>query len=102
MLTTSVKVEGLVMTDMQQYHSEPQSSRPVFLDNSDLRSWTTDCTCVVCKQRSINLDTEAESMFENFNGLTTPVNDPQLSDHEYLLCPFEMPAFVFKTRKWGE
>jgi hypothetical protein len=100
-LTRAVQVEGLVMTDMQQYYAADFPSKPLFLDGSDLRRWATDCICAVCKQRSINLETGARSVFEDYT-LITRIGSPELSEHEYLLCPFEVPAFVFKTRTWGE
>lgn len=89
------------MTDVQQYYAAFFPSKPAFLDTSDLRRWTTDCTCAICKQRSINLETGARSIFEDYT-LITRVGSQKLTDHEYLLCPFEVPAFVFKTRTWGE
>lgn len=100
-LTRALQVEGLVMTDMQEHYAADYDSRPRVLDSSDLRRWTTDCNCAVCKQRSINLETGMRSIFEDYQS-ATPVDDPELSDHEYLLCPSQVPAFVFKTRTWGE
>lgn len=100
-LTGYLQVEGLVMTDAQQYYAENQDSRREHLEGSDLRRWTNDCVCSVCKQRSIKLETGTQSMFESYSKITR-LRTSQLSDHKYLLCPFEVPAFVFKTRSWGK
>lgn len=89
------------MTDMQQFYNEKRFLKPKFRDTSDIRRWITDCTCTVCKQRSVNLETETESIFGDYT-ILTPKDNPNLSDHEYLLCPFEISAFVFKTRSWGK
>lgn len=89
------------MTDMQQYYADNHTSKPQFTDVSDLRRWTTDCTCAVCKVRSVDLVAAARSNFEDYQ-TATRVDNPELTDHKYLLCPFEIPAFVFKTRSWGE
>ncbi|KAL2281949.1 hypothetical protein FJTKL_11220 [Diaporthe vaccinii] len=87
------------MTDMQQYYIANTSAKPDFLDGSDLRRWTSDCTCAVCKKRSINLEISTQSIFEKYCKKTR-LKYPELTDHQYLLCPFEIPAFVFKTRTW--
>ncbi|KAG6362329.1 hypothetical protein INS49_010559 [Diaporthe citri] len=93
------KVEGLVMTDMQQYYTANSRLKPDFLDGSDLRRWISDCICAVCRMKSINLETSAQSIFEKYCKKTR-LTSPKLTDHQYLLCPFEIPAFVFKTRTW--
>lgn len=95
------QVEGLVMTDMQQYYTDNSREKPSFLDGSDLRKWISDCTCGVCRKTSVKLETGTQSLVEQYR-MTTRVSNPRLTDHHYLLCPFEIPAFVFKTRTWGE
>ncbi|KAG8157941.1 hypothetical protein KVR01_012213 [Diaporthe batatas] len=92
-------VEGLVMTDARQYYAENLDSTRSQLEGSDLRRWTNDCVCSVCKQRSIKLETGTQTMFENYSKITR-LRWSQLSDHQYLLCPSEVPAFVFKSRSW--
>lgn len=87
------------MTDMQEYYANI-STKPNFLDDSDLRKWVSDCICDVCR-KSIKLETEMDFILAEYCK-TTRIVSPELSDHRYLLCPYEIPAFVFKTRTWGE
>lgn len=90
------------MTDMQQYYKAGTAPKPDFLDNSDIRRWRKDCTYAACKRRTMNLqEARTEFMFEGYYHITHIIA-PELGTHQYLLCPFEIPAFVFKTRSWGK
>ena len=71
------------------------------LDDIGCRTFFTDCTCPVCEQRRVTGERKVLALFEDYNGLS-PTETDELEVHQYLLCPFEMPAFVFKTRAWGK
>lgn len=93
------QVDGLVMTDMKEYYTKEPLSKPAFIDRSDLRNWKSDCICSCCKQgngTSPRLDKKDWSSFQIMSAKS------KLTDALYLLCPSEIPAFVFRTRIWGE
>lgn len=66
----------------------------------DLRGWQSDCSCTVCQQRKTRSDKPIVSLFENYQWFS-PSEIETLTDHQYMLCPLEIPAFVFRTRVWG-
>ncbi|KAJ3576726.1 hypothetical protein NPX13_g3611 [Xylaria arbuscula] len=98
--TIPKEVDSLVMVDMQSYFLA-EGTRPEQLDTTDSRNWTSDCKCEVCRKKIENEENRVEmvSLFEDYNKIV-PDEDDTLTDHQYLLCDFEIPAFVFKTRTW--
>lgn len=86
------------MTDMKQYYTDETHRKPAFLDRSDFRNWTSDCTCSACKQGK-RIPRSTRNDWSTFDTLEAKSN---LDPAEYLLCPSEIPAFVFRTRTWRE
>lgn len=70
------------------------------VDSSDLRVFVSDCTCSSCKDRADNTSSKVVALFENYS--MTTLDEDKLDDHQYLLFPVTMPAFVFKIRQWGK
>ncbi|KAI1362157.1 P-loop containing nucleoside triphosphate hydrolase protein [Xylaria arbuscula] len=98
--TIPKEVDSLVMVDMQSYFLAGGTG-PKLLDTTDSRNWMSDCKCEVCKKKIENEENRVGmvSLFEDYNNIV-PDEDNTLTDHQYLLCDFEIPAFVFKTRTW--
>ena len=92
-----IQVDGLVMVDMESY----DGPRPMLMVNSDCRTFISDCSCHICHGRRANGNRKLVALFEDYNGLS-PEEWDELKDHQYLLCPVEIAAFVFKTREWGK
>lgn len=92
------QVDGLVMTDVKQFYTDWINFKPKFIDRMDLGVWTSDCTCSACKQgKGTTRRTRDDwSTFELMS------DQSKLDPADYLLCPREIPAFVFRTRAWGE
>jgi len=89
------------MVDMEGYFEDPSVvERPLFLDNTDCRNWLSDCRCAVCKARGKE-DRDTQPLFDEYNSIS-PSDYDDLTPHQYLLCPSQIPAFVFRTRTWGE
>ncbi|KAI0190854.1 P-loop containing nucleoside triphosphate hydrolase protein [Astrocystis sublimbata] len=97
----SQEIDGLVMVDMKLYHANITAS-PLLMDTSDCRKWTSDCTCKVCKSKVANNQgcKMVAPLFDDYNNITIEDEHFTLTPHQYFLCQFEIPAFVFKTRKW--
>lgn len=98
MTRESHQVDGLVMTDVKQYYSEWTRRKPEFMDRSDLGVWTSDCTCSACKQGRGTIARPSNG-WSTFTKLS---DKSELDPADYLLCPSEIPAFVFRSRHWGE
>ncbi|KAJ9142057.1 ATPase (AAA) domain protein [Pleurostoma richardsiae] len=92
-------VDGLVMADLETFFAERDWAIPRLIGTGDCRNWTSDCTCPVCKERGVDTSQNMTPLFEEFNFITLEDWD-DLSDQQYLLCPVEMMAFVFRTRTW--
>jgi hypothetical protein len=87
------------MVDLEGYYEGPLSTaRPDQMKDDDCRNWLSDCQCAVCRSRK---KAAGEPLFMSYNNIT-PVQWDELTPHQYLLCPFEIPAFVFRTRTWGK
>lgn len=67
----------------------------------DLTVSSSDCSCTVCKQKQTRSGHATTALFEAYRTLD-PRKQATLSDHQYMLMPIEVPAFVFKTRVWGK
>jgi hypothetical protein len=88
------------MLDLKSYFAEFRAA-PALMDTSDCRTAISDCTCAVCMETRPKTERKIVALFDDYNSLS-PEEDDELSPHHYLLCQFEVPAFVFKKRKWGK
>ncbi len=82
---------------MPSYYAE-ESSGLEHMNISDCRRWISDCACAVCRENK-SASKNISSIFEDYNFIT--LQRKELTKYHYLLCPKEMPVFVFKTRTWG-
>ena len=89
------------MTDLTGYYTEETIDQPYLMTEPDGRNWTSDCSCSHCKDSKNGNEKKVEAMFEQYNNITLEHWD-ELTFHQYLLCPVEIKAFVFATRKWGK
>jgi hypothetical protein len=95
------EVDGLVMVDMDAYFEASPHMRPVVMgNNSDSRTWVSDCTCSVCANKRDLVAEKETAIFENFESLPPKTRD-ELDDEQYLLLPSHVYAYVFRTRTWG-
>jgi len=70
------------------------------LDSSDLRSPMSDCQCLNCKR--MPKEAKFKNVFEDYHRISLKDHSEfKLPLHAYLLCPNYIPAFVFRTRRWG-
>ncbi|KAI0448307.1 P-loop containing nucleoside triphosphate hydrolase protein [Xylaria acuta] len=94
------EVDGLVMADMKSYYAST-SNKLYLMDMADCRNWTSDCKCEVCKSKIADKKdgSKTTSLFEDYNHIAIETQST-LTPHQYFLCRFEMPTFVFKTRTW--
>lgn len=86
------------MSDIEAYYTEDER-RPELMDDSDLRDWHSDCLCLVCRRKGVG-GKNITPLFGDY-GDSTLHKDESLLDHQYMLCPVQIPAFVFRTRVWG-
>lgn len=94
------------MVDQKSWHADGFPP-PRLLDNSDCRPTAADGTCAFCKTRKKTSDGESkhgiQPLFDGYNQISPEdEEEDELYSHVYLLCPVEMRAFVFKTRRWGK
>jgi hypothetical protein len=90
------------MADVESFYAENPTRKPELLpDTSDCRNWISDCTCPFCKEKKIAKTKRVASSFEDYNTVSLEWSE-SLSTHQYLLCPNDIRAFVFRTRTWGE
>lgn len=96
------------MSDIRSYlgsrsiHDEDRSH--TFLNDEDLRSWITDCECARCKATKYEKSHESEwAVFKNIevDGGTDLFAEETLK-LIFLILPNRIPAYVFRTRTWGE
>ncbi|KAI1383576.1 P-loop containing nucleoside triphosphate hydrolase protein [Hypoxylon trugodes] len=93
------EIDGLVMADLKSYYEEGNAP-PTLMNTKDCRNWTSDCKCSVCKSRNAQETTkQVVSLFEDYNWITVETTE-KLTPHQYILCHYEIMAFVFKTRTW--
>ncbi|KAI1877844.1 uncharacterized protein JN550_000026 [Neoarthrinium moseri] len=91
------EVEGLVMIDLAAQYMERGYDRPVLMGDDDCRNWATDCVCSFCRQYKPTARGKPASAFSKYNYITL---EEQLTSHQYLLCQYEVMAFIFATRHW--
>ncbi|KAI8950128.1 P-loop containing nucleoside triphosphate hydrolase protein [Xylaria longipes] len=98
----SKEVDGLVMTDMKSYYSQTLKELAL-MNTKDCRNWTSDCKCEICKIKMTKEKNRSQmvSLYEDYNYIAIETQST-LTPHQYFLCHFKMPAFVFKTRTWGK
>ncbi|KAI0487789.1 P-loop containing nucleoside triphosphate hydrolase protein [Xylaria cf. heliscus] len=96
----SKEVDGLVMADMKSYYSSTLDT-PDLMDTTDCRNLMSDCKCKVCKTKTADNKncSNMVSLFEDYNLIKVEKRDT-LTAHQYFLCSFDIPAFVFKTQTW--
>ncbi|KAK5625866.1 hypothetical protein RRF57_001582 [Xylaria bambusicola] len=94
------EIDSLVMVDMKSFYSAGYQE-PGLMDTKDCRNWTSDCKCEVCTKKVKNEEgcVKVVSLFEDYNDIAIESEDT-LTTHQYFLCGFDIPAFVFKTRTW--
>lgn len=92
------QIDGLVMTDVKQFYTDSPHRNLKFMDRTDLGVWTSDCTCHACKQGK-GTTRRTRDDWSTFILMST---QSELDPADYLLCPGEIQAFVFRTRAWGE
>ncbi|KAF2104706.1 ATPase [Rhizodiscina lignyota] len=85
--------------EAKQWMPHSGSRAPRLRDRTDLRNWNSDCTCSICRQPNRKHEKKTQPLFDGYNNITLEGWD-DLNPHQYLLCPLEMPAFVFRTRTW--
>ena len=86
------------MADLVSYYTENVDEKPTHIGRSDIRNWVSDCTCLVCKEKE---PATKVALFNLYDTITLE-SRRTLTPHEYLLCPAEIPAYVFRTRTWGK
>jgi hypothetical protein len=91
------------MVDLKTYYSgEGLDKRPNLLYNDmDSRTWISDCGCELCQNRrgeKIKIEKNPWAAYHKIS----QESYHKVTDHICFLCPAEVPAFIFKTRTWGE
>jgi hypothetical protein len=94
------------MVDMKSYYLDIDSrlqnpTKPHVTFTSREKSWVSDCSCPVCKQRKEQKTLTKKVPFVDYNGIF-PEDEESLTPHQYFLLPQKLWGFVFKTRTWGE
>ena len=93
------------MVDLKSYHDEYSTAKRGLpfksLNDSDLKSWMSDCDCSVCIAKKEPSKTEAKFSAGTYSRITN-IRKQKLNNHLYFLCPKAIHAFVFKTRSWGQ
>ncbi|KAK7984336.1 hypothetical protein PG989_011738 [Apiospora arundinis] len=94
------QIEGLVMADadMAMSNKPPQ----LFMSEDDLSQRLPRCSCSICQSSpSDGNDGSSRAPFEDYAEIGSHHwEEDQLTAHQYMLCPFEIFVFVFKTRTW--
>lgn len=90
------------MVDMDSYYEQNLNEFPLAMTLAeDCRSWISDCTCHVCNNRRKNdMSSKTRGIWDDYEKLPPKTRD-DLSDHQYLLLPKIIKAYVFRTRTWG-
>lgn len=91
------------MVDSEVYYEEVASEhKPVLDEVDDTPAYRiSECLCHVClksKQRGVRPKTSMYSSYDDIYPETTM----SLTDHQYLLCPPSVYAYIFKSRAWGK
>ncbi|OIW32701.1 P-loop containing nucleoside triphosphate hydrolase protein [Coniochaeta ligniaria NRRL 30616] len=95
-----IEVRGMVMTDMMSYYELPQKKQPMYMNTDDLRDFISDCRCQGCEIFDKRYPkAKKTSKFQDYTWNNRSAR-PILDDNKYLLCPYQLPVFVFGTRTW--
>lgn len=85
------------MVDMESY----ERKKEILFESDNCRNFISDCICRVCRKRRETAGKKVLALFEDYNDIS-PMERSDLTDHQYLICPSRIPAFIFKTRQWGK
>ncbi|KAF2143197.1 uncharacterized protein K452DRAFT_247570 [Aplosporella prunicola CBS 121167] len=96
------EVDGLVMTDLKSYYTDIGNPTALVPSGTDIRNWASDCTCPVCRRRESDSEKTVTSLFEDYDLIVPETFEGNLTDHQFMLLPSYMRAFVFKTRSWEQ
>ena len=90
------------MIDMDSYYEQSPGKLPVTMTLvEDSRAWISDCTCRVCNNRRKNdMSSKTSGIWDDYEYLAPKTCD-DLTDHQYLLLPKTISAYIFRTRTWG-
>lgn len=102
-LLLQLQVDGLVMVDMKEFHSQSDYDKPSVSFIAPEKPWVTDCSCFVCRRRKEEQkfkNEEKSDVFEDYHGIY-PEDRKSLTPHQLFLLPTKIGAFLFKTRTWG-
>ena len=88
-----------MIADLETYYATTNARRPILLEESDCRKYYSDCTCRICQEKTAAGEGDVKSIFDDYNDIV-PSEANDLTRHMYLLCPRQLPAFVFKWRSW--
>jgi hypothetical protein len=90
------------MVDMDAFYTQYANEIP-HLTNSmvDVRTWISDCTCSVCSSRRDVVTDKRITLFEDHEIHFKDQPEFMLQDHQYVLLPTDIWAYVFRTRTWG-
>ncbi|KAK2025670.1 ATPase [Colletotrichum zoysiae] len=91
-------IEGLAMVDFDGYYATRPEETLSPMGTDDLRNWSTECTCEICESRKQSLGLKISPLFSTFGGGSIIQRGP--TNHEALLCPSAVMAYVFRTRTW--
>ncbi|KAF4921572.1 ATPase family AAA domain-containing protein 3B [Colletotrichum viniferum] len=94
----SSQIDGLTMVDIDAYHLAHPQNQPIMMGDEDIRHWTSKCICDICqRQQEDGLQSRRVPLFIDFGGAE---KTGELSDHELLLLPSRVMAYIFRTRTW--
>jgi hypothetical protein len=90
------------MVDMDAYYADDADNVPDLMDpTTDVRAWISDCTCSVCSSRRDVVADKRITLFSDYEIYFKNKPEFKLQDHQYLLLPRSIWAYVFRTRTWG-
>ncbi|KAK6859647.1 P-loop containing nucleoside triphosphate hydrolase protein [Apiospora arundinis] len=93
------KVQGLVMADADLALSYKPQQDFMSSDDLDQKGWR--CECSVCHSTQTDGNGNAQSPFACYDKIASQHwEEGNMTAHHYILCPFEVIVFVFKTRTW--
>ncbi|KAI8293756.1 ATPase family AAA domain-containing protein 3-B [Colletotrichum sp. SAR 10_98] len=94
-----IEIDGLVMIDVNSFQHMYPEEVPTPMDEEDLRDWASECTCGVCvrKKQEGSKKKRDPPLFILFGSSD---KDDDITDHELLLLPSKVVAWVFRTRTW--
>ncbi|KAF9871018.1 ATPase [Colletotrichum karsti] len=99
-LPTQGKGSGFpTQRDVDSYHSQFRDQTPVTIGDEGVRNWVSGCTCNVC-QKSRSEGNQKRDVKTAFSDFLFIVTSNTLSNHQYLLFPTSVVAYMFRTRSW--